>query len=641
MSNIDLLLSKDYTLESNAGKIYSSLSRPIIFFDVNPPKISYVEFLYNRHNKFERAEKALYIKELKWDGESKSFVEEEKQEVSMGIKLGMVSYSTKFKNTIKTSVVDNDKLFKSVSSNLQNVDNIETNDYAQFSYYKANKDFDQFTYFGDVQNSDLYWFVIASNSEEFDLSSENTLNTDFIIKNKESENVQQNSYSVSVSRQLRYSSFKNLYSLSYSTNNKKKKINDFVVSGMLRFSKDNIVAKNAFFVELDSDWYLSSEDFTFSNYQMSKLTVDEAFDSDTASGLLNSALAVIFSGGENTESEVSSVFDDIKSYTGTSINVVGHVIRRGEVGSDHMDVVSIVIGSLVGTSIFYSPFAIDQSMSYGNEYVYSVSSLLELQQSYFGESGDLNFGRTYISGMPSKLEYVSAKDFLPPFPPRDFNVIFKKSNAVLNWSMPKDREGKVKKFNLYKRSNCDSPFSLIMQYDFRDFKGVYGNEDEDFSKYGQTTGVRVPSVFTQTKDPIFYHEDNNFSFGDIYAITAVDAHENESNYSQQLMVVQSAGSYSVKPATKMISISGAPLAYPNWFLYSELKNSISEHIEVKGAKGIKLYFDPDARKVVGMKAGVVDNFTNSNNKYVLNIVNTEIMEEKNIDIKISDSKKKT
>lgn len=631
MVQLDLLLNKVYTLESDDNNIYSSISRPIVFFDIKPPLVLSAKFMYAKYDKFENTAGNNYINETKWDKETESYIVDSNNQPNMKVSISVYPKSTKYKNVLLPSVVESDELEGKISKNLQDVSHIETNDYFQYSYILKNKSFDKFTYINDVKNYDIYSYV---NSEEnglddvpsgfFDFGDGGSIDFGFIHENKQNEDLQQNVYYVSVSKQLRYVAFKNVYSLSFNTNNKKRVINDFIVGGMNRFNADSSLARNSFFVELDSDWYLSSEDFTFSSYQMTKL------EPAAVPGLLNQ---IVLSGDEN-------FFNSIKTTTGTSANLVGYVIRRSESEGGEFVMIGIVIGDLSGETIFYPSNLEDYSISYGDDYIYSVTSLVELQQAYYGEDGSLNFGTTYISGAPSKLLYVSAVDFLPPSSPKDFNILFKGTTAVLNWALPNDTEGKIRKFNIYKRSNTEQSFSLIMQYDFRDWKGVYGETTSGFEKYGHNSNVRTPSVFKQTKDPVFSHEDNLFSFGDIYAITSVDAHENESNYSQQLVVEQSPGSYNVKPSTRMLSIAGAPLAYPNWFLYDELVDSISNHIKFDMAKEVRVYFDPDARKIAGVKSGVVDDFTSGENKYLMNFVNTDLMEERNVELRIANQKKK-
>ena len=547
MSSLKKLMENEYTLESDDNKMYSRISRPIIFFDVKPPIPSNVKFVYNRYEKDERKIKNSYAKEMKWDKELKKYIGDESNFFNMQVDLNVFSNSSKFKGSMKDSVVDNKLLYTKVFEHLQDVEHTETNDFFQSSHYIKRKEYDQYSYIDEVENSDIYAYMFSSeNKDSFNLDGLGELNKDFIFKNKQSENVNSNSYLYSVSRQTRYFAFKNLYSLSFAKTNKGKKINEFISLGLMKFNRSEMLAKNSFLVELDSDWFLSSNDFSFSKYQMSKLSLEKAFGIETSNSFLQEVMTLIDSAiesGEDANQSIGSVLDSIKSYTGTSVNTVGYVIKRGLTNENEMSVVAIAVGDRVGNTVFLPSSISDQSISYGVDYVYSISLLVELQQSYFGSQGSLNFGRTYISGSPSKLLFVSSKDVLPPYPPKDFSIVFKGTRAILSWAFPNDYERKIKKFNIYKRKNINSPFSLLMQYDFRDWKGGYGETTEGFNELGQTEDIRIPSTFKQTEFPELYFEDPNFNFGDIYSITSVDAHENESNYSQQLSVVQSAGSF--------------------------------------------------------------------------------------------------
>jgi len=632
MSDIDVLISKEYDELGIDGKVYSLLSKPIIFFDITPPKVKSVNFIYNKYDKYEKLEKKNYINEFKWDSETNSYTDVGGNSPPMEVVISVTQSPSNFVKEITPSVVqdnigdqDEPHKYKKVFENLQDVTHIETNDYFQFDYSIKRGGFDKYSYIGEIKNSNIYSYAYSKNNV-FAGTNENTLNLDFIFENNSTNNIDHGTYAISISRQLRYIALKNLYSLSFAGNSQKKKISEFVVGGMIRFTKDNTLAKDAYYVELDTDWYLSLEDYAFSNYMMEKVSKE-----------VLTLASIDFFGQPATSG--GDIFNLIKSYTGTKINKVGYAIRRG-LANENMSIVAAIIGDLADSNIVFPTTMLDRDIVYGEDYVYSISSLVEVEQSYFGdeENASLNIGKTYIAGSQSILLYVSTKDYIPSHPPKDFNIVFNGSRAILNWSFPSDAERKIKKFNIYKRSNIEQPFKLIMQYDFRDWKGGYGETTEGFKTYGQTDNIRVPSVFIQSQHPNLSYIDTNFSFGDIYAVTSVDAHENESNYSQQLMVVSAAGVFSIKPTTKMISILGAPLPYPNWFLYKELTNNISDFVSLEKIKEFKLYLDPDAKKITGMKFGLNDNLESDQNKFVLNVVNTDLMEERNIDIKISSKK---
>ena len=124
MVQLDLLLNKVYTLESDDNNIYSSISRPIVFFDIKPPLVLSAKFMYAKYDKFENTAGNNYINETKWDKETESYIVDSNNQPNMKVSISVCPKSTKYKNVLLPSVVESDELEGKISKNLQDTPNI-------------------------------------------------------------------------------------------------------------------------------------------------------------------------------------------------------------------------------------------------------------------------------------------------------------------------------------------------------------------------------------------------------------------------------------------------------------------------------------------------------------------------------------
>jgi hypothetical protein len=116
---------------------------------------------------------------------------------------------------------------------------------------------------------------------------------------------------------------------------------------------------------------------------------------------------------------------------------------------------------------------------------------------------------------------------------------------------------------------------------------------------------------------------------------SIDAHALTSNYSAQFLVyfdrVQN------KLIRRRISPSNAPKQYPNTYLETELS---LDSVKSSEAKKMRVYFDPEYLNVEDSKGTDLQliKTTNRNGLYRFVLLNTDLQQQSNVDVKITDTR---
>jgi hypothetical protein len=245
---------------------------------------------------------------------------------------------------------------------------------------------------------------------------------------------------------------------------------------------------------------------------------------------------------------------------------------------------------------------VDYNILYGETYSYEVRTLAKVVMTIGGDviEDDLSSGNSpnsiyqvsfYITSRASKQAKVKCIDKKPPPAPAllSFRFDFDLNCLAVKWDYPHTSQQDIKKFQIFKRKSIYQPFTLIAQYDFADAL-VAAPEIENIDptlNYKMTFGRKI-----------FLDESFDKDGDAIYSIVSVDAHNLTSNYSDQIRVKFNKSKNSIE--TKLISPSGAPKQYPNFFVsttsaqntetirYTEDAIKDSRHLTMR------IYFDPEA-----------------------------------------------
>lgn len=269
---------------------------------------------------------------------------------------------------------------------------------------------------------------------------------------------------------------------------------------------------------------------------------------------------------------------------------------------------------------------IDTQVLYGKTYVYSISTICELDilGAVPSEDNPDNYQNLTLTlaSRPATIS-VDCLEFKPPPPPGDINFLFDYTNrnVILHWDFPVNPQHDIKQFQVLRRRNINEPFELIAQYGFDDsvldengLKYLTGEIVDVNNLSNMQSGLKYLAI--ESKYPAYRHIDTDFvidtdffettSF--IYAFCSIDAHGMISNYSAQYEV--KFDPFKNKLFKRVICDEGSPRSYPNMNLKIDV---FKDAINVYGdqTKQIKVYFSPEYFRVQS-ETGDIFNVVESN-----------------------------
>ncbi len=308
----------------------------------------------------------------------------------------------------------------------------------------------------------------------------------------------------------------------------------------------------------------------------------------------------------------------------SSSEIIGYIIEKQEMTSDGKlkSFPPIVIENPnVNTTV-------DLNVAYGKTYVYTIRTVAILRiKATIDETEGVALGVGLISSRKSSKVIVECIEKLPPPCPVDFNVNwdYKNNAPCITWNFPVNKQRDIKRFQIFRRSSINEPFQLIKEYNFDDSIIKYENfETPDISLVEK---LNYPKTIFLDLD---FKRTSNF----IYTLCSIDAHGFSSNYSTQLKV-----SFDIlknKVRKELISFAGAPKSYPNMYLNYD---TFVDTINVSGFTKLNVFFDPEYLNVFDQNNSDLRLITKSNidnGKYKLTFINTDIMEQEDVDIFIND-----
>lgn len=272
---------------------------------------------------------------------------------------------------------------------------------------------------------------------------------------------------------------------------------------------------------------------------------------------------------------------------------------------------------------------IDAEVKYGIQYVYSIRTLISAYTTTINESNDtVQLSRFLFASRPSTFSSAITEEYVPPPPPFDINFHWDYENSLLqiNWAYPINPQRDIKGWQIFRRSSVSEPFGIISQITF----------DDSVVKTPSQENID-PDLIATFDGPRNSFIDAGFSKGSsfIYSIVSIDAHALTSNYSAQFLVyfdrVQN------KLIRRRISPSNAPKQYPNTYLEAELS---LDSVKSSEAKKMRVYFDPEYLNVEDSKGTDLQliKTTNRNGLYRFVLLNTDLQQQSNVDVKITDTR---
>lgn len=315
--------------------------------------------------------------------------------------------------------------------------------------------------------------------------------------------------------------------------------------------------------------------------------------------------------------DASAAFDSV-------VQPVGYIIDKQEI---------LPNGTLVDKApiIVESPFAgtsVDLKIKYGSRYSYRIRSVVFVEvQAQDLETGNLVAISFLLCSQQSPARIITCEENVAPPTVADFNIMwdYKMTAARLTWAFPTNPQRDIKYFQVFRRSSISQSFELIKMFDFDD------------------SVIRTP--WTETPDEVlierlsspknfFLDTEFNKESKYIYAICCVDAHGISSNYSIQFEV--SFDRFKNKMKKKLISVAGAPKAYPNMYLNQD---TFVDTIKDSNHSQVEIFFNPEYLQITDeanndLKLLKMD----ENNNYILSLLNIDLQSQKNVTIVLKDKR---
>lgn len=316
----------------------------------------------------------------------------------------------------------------------------------------------------------------------------------------------------------------------------------------------------------------------------------------------------------------------------SAVKIIGYIIDKWELQSNRRYKKCepiIVAGSANGV-------AVDTKIKYGAYYSYSIRAIAMCQfQAVDEETAQVYAISGLISSRSSRKSRVRCREYRPPPPPGDLDFVwdYEEAKLMVMWSFPVVPQRDIKRFQVFKRKSVYDPFELQIEYDF---------DDSEIPDPRGETPRRSRVVEMQDPTTTYWDEEFTKETYAIYSLCSVDAHDFSSNYSAQFLVWFDESKNRIMK--KMISPSGAPKPYPNFYLSEGVDpangeiNLTSDCIKDSGHSSCKIFFDPEYLSIKGEDEEDLDLWTTKTEggSYKLQVINTDRQKSQVIDIEIDD-----
>lgn len=305
------------------------------------------------------------------------------------------------------------------------------------------------------------------------------------------------------------------------------------------------------------------------------------------------------------------------------IQPVGYVIEKEEIlpGGEVVSRDPLVVENpLAGATA-------DLKVRYGGRYRYTIKTVALIEVSVQDTDSPTFLAMSFlVASTRSPAVVVSCEEFVPPPPPVDFVVgwDYLKRCPRLTWSLPPNSQRDVKYLQLFRRRAIMDPYELVAMWDW-DTSQVLTPPRESPD----------PVLVTKGTSPQGYYLDLEFKPDDtwIYALCAIDAHQISSNYSVQLQV--SFVKWSNKIKVDLVSVSGAPKAFPNLYLNTD---TFVDTVKTSGKKVLDLYFNPEYLKLLdnaGNDLKLIKTM-DTGGSYRFQMINVDLQRDQTLTISIDD-----
>lgn len=276
---------------------------------------------------------------------------------------------------------------------------------------------------------------------------------------------------------------------------------------------------------------------------------------------------------------------------------------------------------------------VDIRVKYGASYFYEIKTVAYVEiQGYDLATNKIIGAGFLVASKPLRTAVVNCTETKAPPPPSDFIPTwdYDKRRLRLTWNFPVESQRDVKYFQVFRRATVMEPFQLIKMYDFDNSE----MKTPPWIPPNGQTGIDHRLVERLTA-PLTYFIDNEFTKESkgIYAITAIDAHGFCSNYSTQYAV--SFDRDRNKLIVSLMSVPGAPMAYPNTFINVD---TFVDTMKNEGHTSLQVVFNPEYLKVIDSKGSDLGFLkTGAEDQYRIQLINIDLQQQQAVTIAIKDN----
>ena len=330
--------------------------------------------------------------------------------------------------------------------------------------------------------------------------------------------------------------------------------------------------------------------------------------------------------------------DDSRVRVGERSVPIGYIVEKFEITqADDGDFKKTELPPLIIEGFRASIDVHDTDVKYGATYIYraKIVTATRFETLRISSEDDMGVGmpdQVVMATMLLKSSGVSVKvdciENIPPNPPQNlrFHWDYQNDELVLFWEEALNKQRDVVRYQIFKRSSVDVPFTLVKELDF------------DHSTSKVVPVEKAPTKLVQKlPGPRKSYRDKEFTKNSkkIYAICGGDARGFTSNYSMQYMVSFDTSRNKLK--VDVISRSGAPKPYPNVYLRNDL---FVDTMRASGLNRMRIFFDPEAFDIT--KSTLTGGkYYNASQKFIsedykIQIINVDSQLSKVINISVKD-----
>ena len=267
---------------------------------------------------------------------------------------------------------------------------------------------------------------------------------------------------------------------------------------------------------------------------------------------------------------------------------------------------------------------IDREVLYGAKYEYAISVIYLVRFFGYKNRGCVAMD-LLVESRESPSIIVDCVEAIPPEAPDGLEFyLLQNGKLCLEWEFPFNPTDDIKRFQVFRRKSIYEPFTLLTQLDF----------DDSIEQTPRTENI--PEFSNTILDrPKMYYVDETWSIKDkyIYAITAVDAHDLGSGYSEQYNV--GFDIFQAQLEVDWVAGKDAPKPYPNFTLIAPLT---VDSIKDSNHSAVTCYFDPEYLKVINSSGEDMQHlaFSQVNPSYKLQLLHLNFQQSAVVDINVNE-----